>query len=813
MFSSYLKIAIRNLMHKKMYTAINIVGLAIGISCSFLIFLFIQSELSYDKHYANSENIYRMGVEYNIGGKVDRYCNMPRPIGHHLKANYPEVLEVTRVSGVNGLRTHKAVLTNDQKRITTNKIFAVDSTFFNVFATEFIYGNPEDALSDPHSIILTESFAKKMFGPVAPYQQTLRLDNTRDFTVRAVIKDIPGKTHLPYEALVPWEVEYRAGEEDVWYGWHVYTYALFPDGYNVIEFHDKFQGFFTEYMKETFDRSNGTAKLIMQPIQSIHLTSNLTWEPYTNGNINNIYIFSIVAIFLLIIACVNYMNLATARSEHRGREVGLRKTFGSNRSALVWQFIIESICISLCAALVALGLAEVLLPLFNSLLVSPVSIDLLHNLHYLLMLVGLALVIGFISGLYPALYLSSFLPVKVLKGNFSKGNGGAILRKILMVFQFVISITLITGTIIVLQQMKFAKGKELGFAKENVMVITVQDSLVNRKLPYVSEQLLSNPNILGAATSYSLPGVELNHLTVSVENDEGEFDPVGCQFMRIDHDFADMMQFTFLQGRNFSRDTEKEMYAAALVNEAAVAKFGWHEKALERGLAFGRNQDGSINRINVVGVVKNFHVGSLHNAIQPIVLFLAPDGQQLLPGKQKYLFLRLKGDSIVKTVTQIRQTWKTVDPANPLEYTFLESTFDNLYKTEEKLIKLFSYFSVITVFIACFGLLGLASYTAEQRTKEMGIRKVLGASTSHVAFVLSLEFIKWIAIANCLAWPIAYLVMRRWLQDFAYHITISWPAFAIAGTITVAVALVTISYQTIKTAVSNPIIALKNEGQ
>ncbi len=798
-------------MRKKFYSTINIIGLSIGITCSFLIFLFIQSELSYDKHYENADNIYRLGVEYNIGGKIDRYCNIPRPIAPNLKEIYPEIVEYTRLCGVPTLNIHKAVIEFEGNKFSCDKIFAADSTFFQVFSNEFITGNPETALNQPNSIVLTESLAKKIFGNQEPLGKTVKIDNDYEMIVAAVIKDIPGKTHMEYEAIVPWNVAYREGEENIWYGWHVYTYVKFPDNYDITEFEAKFPEFYEKYMIETFERSDGTCKIILQPLKSIHLTSDLTWEAYPNGNIMNIYIFSIIAVFLLVIACINYMNLATARSAYRGREVGLRKVFGSYRSSLIWQFITESIIIALLATIVAIGLAELVLPLFNNLLINHVEINFMKNPVHIFGLLGLAIFIGFFAGIYPAFYLSAFVPIKVIKGNLAKGLKGASLRKILIVVQFSISIALIIGTLIVLQQIDFAKNKDLGFDKENIMVISIKDTLVDKQIQVIKEEFLSNPNITAVAASYNLPGIELNHTTVSAENNEGGFDPVGCQFMQIDYDFVDLLNMKIIEGRNFNRNKDSSVYDGILINEAAIRKFGWKENVLEKGISFGHNSEGNLVKLNVLGVIKNFHVGSLHNIIQPIVIFLVPDEGDVFYRRQKRLFIRLKNENVFETVKHIRTEWSRIDPNNPIDYVFLDENYDKLYKAEEKLINLFSYFSFITVFIACLGLLGLASFTAEQRTKEIGIRKVLGASVSNITILLSKEFIKWILIANIIAWPVAFYAMSKWLQNFAYRIHIGLGIFILSGIIAMLIAIFTVSYQAIKAANSNPVEALKYE--
>jgi len=505
------------------------------------------------------------------------------------------------------------------------------------------------------------------------------------------------------------------------------------------------------------------------------------------------------------------MNLATARSTHRGREVGLRKVVGSSRQALILQFLTESIIITFAAVIIALIFSEMILPVFNKLASQNIELNILSNPYYLIGLIITSIIIGFAAGIYPAFYLSAFKPARVLKGELQRGKKGALLRKILIIIQFSISIALIIGTIIVLQQINFSKNKDLGFNKENVLIISIQDTLVDRQIIRIKEEFLTHPDITATATSYNLPGIELNHTTVYAENENGGFDPIGCQFMQFDYDFVDLMEMRIDEGRNFDRNIDTSIYDGILVNKAAIKKFGWKDNILEKGISFGEDSEGNILKLNVLGVLDDFHVGSMHNLIQPIVVFLIPDEGDVFYARHKRLFMKVRGESIAETVKFIKSRWNEIDLNYPIDYVFLDSNFDKLYKYEEKLISLFSYFSFITVFIACLGLLDLASYTAEQRTREIGVRKVLEANISNIIFLLSKEFTYWVILANVIAWPLAYYFMNKWLQNFAYRIKISFITFIVAGIIALVIAIVTISYQSYKIANANPADALKYE--
>ena len=810
MLKNYLLVALRNMKKQKFYSFINIMGLAIGITCSFLIFLYLQSELSYDKFYPNGDEIFRLGCTNNFNGKIDSYANAPRPIMAKMKEIYPEVVQTTRVCGLSGLFTHKAKIEYDNQEIISERAFSVDSTFFEVFQNEFIRGDASTALIEPFSVVISESLAKRLFGEEDPYGKSVVMEDVFTVTVTGVIKDHPGNTHFEYDIIVPWVASYRFGEEDAWYGWHTYQYMTLPEGYDYKLLEAKFPAFYEEYMKERFDSLSGSSELFLQPIKDIHLRSNLTWEMYPNGNITNVFAFTIIAIFLLVIACINYMNLATARSIRRNREVGMRKIFGSQRSSLIWQFQTEAVVMATIAVLLAFLLIELTLPVFNNITSLNLKLQPLQNPEYFIGLFMISLIVGFLSGLYPALMLSGLSPVKVLKSMSSKGSKGAYLRKILIVAQFTISIALIIGTLIVIKQLQFARNKDLGFNKENMMVITVKDTLINRNIPAIKQELIENPNILSASVSLNLPGTTFNRGPSRLDNNEGVIERYSCQFMQVDYEFIEAMDMKIIEGRNFERERETNWFQSALVNETTVKRLGWDEALNKRIYAF-EDSLGNVTYINVIGVVSDFHPNSVREQIHPIIMYLINDDQNTYYGGNKYMFVRFKGENMQSTLRFVQEKWDEFGTGEQMEYIFLDEQLARLYRNEEKLITLFSAFTFITIFIACLGLLGLASFTAEQRAREIGIRKVLGSTVLQILGHLSKDFAKLVLIANLIAWPVAYFAMKHWLQYFAYRTSLSLWVFVVSGLTALLITLLTISFQTVKAAMSNPADVLQYE--
>ena len=807
MFKNYLIIAARNILRQRFYSILNILGLAVGITCTLLIVLYIRTELSYDDFYDNSDRIYRLNNENNIGGKIDKYCNAPRPISPKMKEIYPEIEATTRVCGVNGLYTHSANLYYEENAIQTNNIFAVDSTFFDVFHNEFIEGSAQEAFSQSNAIIISESLAKRIFGEDDPYQKTISIENAFDVIVTAVFKDHPGRTHFPYDALVPWIGAYRSGEENVWYGWQVYHYFLLKEGTDPNDIEAKLPEFYETYMKEALERLDGHSTLSLQPLKSIRLHSDLVWEMYPNGDITYIYVFSIIAIFLLLIACINYMNLATARSARRSREVGLRKVFGSNRKSLIIQFLFESIIMALGAAIASLMLAELLLPVYNNITSLDVDTNLITKPEYLVGTLLLGLFVGIIAGIYPAFFLSHFKPVKILKSETVKGVQGTFFRKILIIIQFTISIVMIIGTLIVIKQLMFTKKKDLGFNKDFLMVVNAK---IEQPIQTLKQEISSHQGVVSLSASFNMPGTTFNRSPVRAETNEGDIKQMSSQFMQIDYDYLPTLEMEIIEGRNFSRELDKTWYNSVLVNEKAVQKFGWDMPVGKKVVAF-TDSLGNDTFATIVGVVKDFHFSSLKQQVHPVIIWLITDDMNFRYRENLRLFIRIKPENYRSTIEHINEVWNKLCTDEPIRSVFVDDQLNRLYLAEEKLITLFGYFTFITIFIACLGLFGLAAFTAEQRTKEIGIRKVLGASIIQIISLFTKNFSKLVAVSFILACPISYYVMKSWLQHFAYRTTLNIWIFIFSGVLALVIALITVSVQTLKVATSNPAEALKYE--
>ncbi|GJM35542.1 MAG: ABC transporter permease [Saprospiraceae bacterium] len=804
MFKNFLTVAWRNLRKYKLYSALNILGLSVGITGSFLIFLFLQSELSYDKHFQHAKDIYRLGVEYDFSGKIDQFSNIARPVAPQMKEDYPQVETYTRMAGLNGLFTHKAQFDYQHNPVKSDRVFYADSSFFEVFDYEFLAGNPEKALVAPNTIVLTQQMAKNIFGNADPIGQQLKVDGTELMTVTGLLADSRDKTHMPFDALVSWTTQFTEQENDIWLGRHVYSYLRLQEGADPGFLEAQFDSFFDKYMAANFKQAGGTAKLIVQPLESIHLNSNLNWEAYANGNTATIKIFSVIALFLLLIASFNYMNLAIAQSGGRAREVGMRKVMGARKSTLISQYLVESVLVALIALWLVIGLSFLFLPQFDMLAGQELSINFFRNPGLLIGLVATTGLVGLISGIYPAFVLSGFKPVDIFKGVGGATNNRNHLRKILVVTQFVIAIALMASTLFVNQQVAYLQEKDLGFDRENIMAIEMKDTLIFNNLNAIQQELEQMPAILGSAVSSALPGMELNQLVVNIKDGQGERVPFGVQFMEVDYDFADLIGMEIVKGRNFDRAFPADLTTNVIINEAAARKFGWEADPINKIMDFGPESDGTIPEYKTIGVIRDFHAGSLHNAIQPIVLFLP-----FQPGGR--LFLKLSGNDLPETIAQIEKKWAGFGASAPLEYVFLDQSLADQYIAESKLLKLLGYFALLTIFISALGLFGLVSLASTQRKKEIGIRKVLGASINGLLLLLSREFILLVAIANLLAWPLAYYGIRKWLEGFAYSIDITWTPFLLAAFLSLLMAILTLGYHALRAAFVNPVEALRHE--
>lgn len=795
MFKNYLKISFRNLWRAKGYSAINLAGLATGMACFILILLWVQDELSYDKFHENTNRLFRV-VRLDRDDPSQGVCRTGAPWAPALHSDFPEVENFVRFRGHG-----RTLMSSGDKGFYESEGLYADSTIFEVFTFPLLKGNPKTALTRPNAMVINERMAEKYFGTEDPVGQSLVFNNQDEFEITGLMQNIPANSHIKFDYLIPFFM-YQRWDTIEWGVNNFYTYLLLAEG-TATQLEAKIPEFLERHAGE---RTAAASINKLQPITDIHLHSNLLRELEANGDIANVYIFSAIAIFILLIACINFMNLATARSANRAKEVGIRKVVGSQRLQLIKQFLGESIFLSIIGILLAVGLVELLIPNFNELSGKQLSLDFGNNVFLLTGLLFMALIVGFISGAYPAFFLSSFKPIAAIKGDVGSGKSSSILRKGLVILQFAISITLIVGTAVVYRQLNYMSSKKLGFDREQVLVIRMDNSEIKAKQELFRNELLRNPAISGVSATSNLLGGGDWGMPFSYEG-SGDENRFSARVLVVDPNFVETLGMQIVDGRNFSYEFTTDISAAYILNESAVKQIGFDNPV---GKYFGRptekNEQGEwdYEKGSVVGVIKDFHFRSFHEEIQPMVLFMIPEWFS-------YLSVRIRPENISTTIDFVENKWHEFDPNRPFDYFFLDEIFDQMYRAEQRFGNTFVAFSVIAVVIACLGLFGLASFMAERRTKEIGIRKVLGASIINIVSQLSKDFTKWVIFANLIAWPVAFVVMTKWLQNFAYQVGMSLDTFLLAGVLALLIALLTVSFHAIKAAISNPVDALRHE--
>jgi predicted permease len=774
MFKSHFKTAWRNILRHKGYSFINIAGLAIGLACCLLIAVWILDELSYDKFHADSDRVLKVLAQEGSDAT-------PNVLGPALERLIPEIQYATRVDWLNQSLVSGAGDTSFEW------IVAVDPSFFDVFSFPFARGNASNALADVSSIVITQDVAERFFPHEDAVGKVLTMDNRRDFLVTGVIENVPHNSSLQFDMLVPFENKIQSHKERgedyaSWGWWSTATYVKIHDGVTLEAFNDKIRDFIQKQVEDE------DAELQAIAIEDVHL--------YGSNIRKYLYSFSMIAVIILIMACINFVNLSIARSASRARETGIRKVSGALRGSLIGQFYIEYLVVLFIALLLAIGLLELLLPIFNATVGMNLSADLLFDSFILPMLVGLALVTSIAAGAYPALYLSAFQPVAVLKGSARSGSGGSKLRKALVVVQFTASVFLIIGTFVVYAQLEYIKNRDIGYDKAHIVNISLKGD-TNRQYYRLKNDLLHDSRI--QAVTASAAGLPYWRWTTDVADWPGK-NPAGepqLAMNMVSYDFTETFGIDMIEGRDFSPDYASDSTSSYVVNEEMVKLMGL-QSAIGADLTIWNNPG------KIIGVMKDFHFRPLNSHIQPLVFVLKPE-------KAYSVAIRIRPEDISGTLGYIEATWKRIIPEYPFDYAFLDEQFDGRYRGVERMGDLAGGFSLLAIFIACLGLFGLASFTAEQRTKEIGIRKVLGASGFSVVQLLSREFITLVVIAVVVAWPLAWIAMNRWLEDFAYHVDLGWSTFVLAGFLALFIALLTISGQAIRAARDNPVRALKYE--
>ncbi|MFT3823952.1 MAG: ABC transporter permease [Chitinophagaceae bacterium] len=801
MFRNYLKTAWRNVRKNKLFSTINILGLSIGIATCFIIMLYVQDELSYDRFNKKADRTYRVAFKASInGGKILEGNVMP-PVAAVLKKDYPEVEEATRLN-LNG----ETKITYNNRTFKESRLAIVDSNFFSVFTLPFIKGDPATALMEPHSIVLTKEMAYKYFDTEEPAGKVLEIDNEL-FKITGVIDNIPANSHFHFDFFVALS-NLPYAKDPSWLSSGMFTYIVLKKGYDPEKLEAKFPGMVEKYMGPQIQQQMGVSfsqfktkgnelGFILQPLTSIHLYSATNFELEPGGNGSYVYIFGAIAIFMLLVACINFINLSTAGAGKRAKEVGVRKVAGSGRFQLISQFLSESLLITLFALIIAFVLVKTALPAFNNLSGKHLSLD----LKPVFVFIALGLLVGVVAGIYPAFYLSSFKPIAVLKGKLTGNNKSFGLRSSLVVFQFFISVALIISTIVVYQQMRFIQNKDLGYHKEQI--VTLPNSYVLGKNEQVYKmEMLKDPRIVNAtASSYKPAGPSSSNNALAYPEGHDNQIMKTVEY-HVDENYIPTFGMQMATGRNFSADFATDSLGM-IINESAAKAFGWGvPDAIGKTIVRQNSDRGKNVPFHVIGVVKDFNFRSLHEAISPLLMTLQPEGG---------LIFKIKTTDVKGLLATMKKQWDSYHTDEPFTYTFMDDLFNRTYSSEQKTGTVLNIFALLIIFIACLGLFGLATYTAEQRTKEIGIRKVLGASVVQVTQMLSKEFLRLVFIASIIAFPAAWWAMNKWLQNFAYRIHISWWIFAVAGVCALLIALLTVSFQSVRAAIANPVKSLRAE--
>jgi putative ABC transport system permease protein len=787
MFKNYLKLAFRNLFRHKIFSVINILGLAIGMAVCILVLFWMEDEFSFDKFNENFNNIYRVAHTVKYEDQIIQSSKSPHPLGEILKEDFPEVEEYTRF----GTFVGEVLIRNGDRAFYELGGSYVDPGFFQIFSVPLISGDQNNIFPDRYSVVISQTMAEKYFGREDPLGKSLYLENFCELTVTGIYQDIPENSHLQTDFMVPF-ILYEAWGVDlsIWDSWEDYTYILLNEAASPAEFNGKIRSLLSNYVTDTKD------ELSLQKLGDIHLNSTLAYDtPAVLGDINNVYLFGAIALVILVLGCINFINLTTARSLKRTKEVGMRKVMGAQKKHLIHQFLGETILMSILAFLFSLVLAELLLPFFNHFTSKQLDLDLL-KLDHMLKFSLLIILTGIISGGYPAFFLSSFRPIKVLQNRLKIGSGKGGFKTVLIILQFIIAISLLISTLVVYDQLNYIQAKKLGFNKDHVIRIQSRPGMY-RQFPVYKEELLKHPGVLNV-TATDVLEVPFN---IPAENLEWEGKNINenkiITGMKVDFDYLETLQIQLVQGRSFSRDKPNDAQLAVILNETAVESMGFSDPLNSEIILYG-------NQYRIIGVMKDYHANTLKIPIRPLIMQINNDFPV-------YIYVKIDPADLNKTLNYIEAEWYNIVPDFPYEFTFLDEMLSNLYLNDRKMGSIFLSFTLLAILISVLGLYGLTSFTAEVRTKEIGVRKVMGARVSDILWLLSRQFSKLILIANFIAWPLAYYLVSLWLQNFSYRVEISFAIFLAAGLGTLIVALAAISFQTVKAAMSDPAKALKYE--
>jgi putative ABC transport system permease protein len=789
MFKNLIKTTVRYILKHFGYSVMNILGLTLGMTSALFLFVYSANEISYDRYHEKADRIYRVSSKITEPDDQFTWIVAQIPFGPQVAQDYPDVEAYVRFFDMG-----RTLFKYEDKEFNEEKFYYVDSTLFDVFTYKVMKGEVKTALQEPNKIILTEKTAAKYFGDADPIGKTLKTAE-RTYEVTGVINDVPYNSHFRFDALASRSNLPR--EMGSWGNLGVFTYLLFPENTDVKAFEKKMQGMYDKYMKSIFETMNIKIEYILEPITRIHLYSNNAGEPEPTGSITYVYIFMIVAVFLVLIAAMNYMNLATARSSKRAREVGLRKVVGSGRGPIMLQFLSESVVFTLISLVLSLILLIILLPKFNELAGRSFDLHVIYSPVVLLTAFGILLLVGIIGGSYPAFFLSRFNPITVLKGEITQGTTGSIFRKVLVVIQFTVSVVMIICTLVVFKQLHFMKNMEQGFDQTNVITLQL-DRKLKKKYPLLKQALLENADVRYVTSTNTPIGEGSGKVIFNVETDQGMAQK-GVNFAVVDHDFIETMGINIFNGRDFRQDIPSDTLYSVVVNETFVNRMAWKEpigKKVELG-------DSNTIRARVIGVMKDYHQTGMYNEVESLIL--------LYRELNNVVYIKLSGKNTRATIDFIETTWKDVFPDQPYSYTYLTDRFKGQFKADEKRGLIFTLFTLLAIFIACLGLFGLASYMIEQRTKEIGIRKVFGANEGSILKLILKDFLTLVGMGILIAVPIAWYFMHNWLKNYVYRINIGIALIVLAALLTTMITFITISYKAYRASIMNPANSIKTE--
>ncbi len=800
MIINYFKTALRNLFNHKLYSIINIAGLSIGVACFILILFYVYNETSFDKHHDNSKQIYRMALKANMGGKDIEATVSGGPLGMIAKNEIPEIINYTRLRELNTT----ILFTCGDKQFYQDRMMYADSTFFDVFKYQALYGNLKTALDHPYSLVMSESTARKYLGDKNPIGESIKWNNARNYTVTAVFKDPEKNSHIDFDVFISYvslfETERGRQLSSSFFAFTTINYIVANPQAKQHEIERKIAEIVEKYMGDAMREHGSTLGIFLQPVRSIHLHSHLLHEFGQSGDINKVYIFSAVAILILFIACINFINLATARSNKRALEVGVRKVFGANKSMLFRQFITESFITAIISIGIAVLLINILLPVYNNLTGNTLDLSALSPLVIGLLFFVLAIGIGLISGSYPALFISSFQPIKVLKGSFFSSKKKSVFLNAMVVLQFVISVFLIISTIVVYRQITFLGNKDLGINPKSILVIPLREAKIRNDYQSIKAEF-QNISGVKAVTSSSR--------ALGNFNQRRSFLPEGClasesrmfMLLNIDPNYLDVMETEIVMGRGFYNNSKADS-AKIIINQTLQKELEW-DQPIGKYISSFDPADNKETKFKIIGVIKDFNHASLHTKVEPMMLFPSQDNY--------YLNVKFDQNNQAQVIKNLESKWNEMYPSNPFNYFIQEEKLKELYRTEETMGDLFIYFTGLAIFIALLGLFGLTTFKAEQRTKEVGIRKVMGGSIGKIVNLLTFEFAKLVIIANLIAWPLAFYFAKDWLQNFSYSTSIKWWIFPVAGILSLLLSIIIVGTKAYQSAVKNPVDALKYE--